>query len=86
MPSTTTMTAASTLAEPSTFDPTRLGSPAIPLWPPAFPQSYAPVTYPAQYTFPQTTCQLTTDEFLTTIRLPTSSTVKQDLPLHATFC
>ena len=80
-----TMTTASTPAEPSTFDPMRLGLPAIPLQPPVFPQPYAPVTYPAQYTFPQTARQLTADEFLATIRPPASSTKKQDLPLYAAF-
>jgi hypothetical protein len=44
--------------------------------------AYTPITYPAQYTFPQMAQQLTADEFLATIRPPTSSTVKQDLPLR----
>jgi hypothetical protein len=85
MPPTMTTTTALTLAKPSTFNPMRLGLPAIPLQPPTFPRSYTPVTYPAQYTFPQTARQLTADEFLVTIRPLASSMAKQDLPLCVAF-
>ena len=62
VPSTMTMTTASTPTEPITFNPSRLGTPAILLRRLTFPRHYAPTSYPAQYTFPKTAKQLTADK------------------------
>jgi len=82
MPTTTTTTATSTPRGLSPFDPTRLRIPTIPLQPPVFPSSYDPITYPGQYTLPQTARQLTINEFLAMVKRPMKT---QDLPLHTAF-